>query len=81
MILGILKTIMPYEEATIGLRPADLLVLFTDGVSEAMSKESEEYGEERLEPLLRTLCGRPVAEIIEMVGGGHSPSHEGGAAV
>jgi sigma-B regulation protein RsbU (phosphoserine phosphatase) len=68
MILGILKTIMPYEEATIGLRPADLLVLFTDGVSEAMSKESEEYGEERLEPLLRTLCGRPVGEIIEMVG-------------
>jgi len=45
-----------------------LLVLFTDGVSEAMSKESEEYGEERLEPLLKTLRGRPAAEIIERVG-------------
>jgi len=68
MILGVLKTVMPYEEATITLHPADLLVLFTDGVSEAMSKESEEYGEERLEGLLKAIRERPVAEIIERVG-------------
>jgi phosphoserine phosphatase RsbU/P len=48
MILGVLKTTTPYEEETVPLRDGDVLLLFTDGVSEAMSKESVEYGEERL---------------------------------
>jgi sigma-B regulation protein RsbU (phosphoserine phosphatase) len=48
MILGVLRTTIPYEEETVPLRDGDVLLLFTDGVSEAMSKESVEYGEERL---------------------------------
>ena len=53
MILGVMKTLVPYEQETVALRQGDLLVLFTDGVSEAMSKEVEEFGEERLEALVR----------------------------
>ncbi len=49
MILGIVPTMTPYEQGSITLRPDDVLVLFTDGVSEAMSKTSQEYSEERLE--------------------------------
>jgi len=49
MILGVLKTTTPYEEDTVQLRDGDVLVLFTDGVSEAMNKQSEEYGEDRLQ--------------------------------
>ena len=33
-------------QATIG--PGDLIVGFTDGISEAMSTQSEEWGEERM---------------------------------
>ena len=52
MILGVLKTSVPYEEGLIHLQNGDHLVLFTDGVSEAMNNAGEEFGEERLEGLL-----------------------------
>jgi sigma-B regulation protein RsbU (phosphoserine phosphatase) len=67
MILGILKTTSPYEEATVVFRPGDALILFTDGVSEAMSRVQEEYGEERLEVILRATLGRPAQEILDAV--------------
>jgi phosphoserine phosphatase RsbU/P len=54
MILGVMKSLIPYEQETVALRAGDLLVLFTDGVSEAMSKEAEEFGEERLEAVIRS---------------------------
>jgi sigma-B regulation protein RsbU (phosphoserine phosphatase) len=67
MILGVMKTLSPYEQATIPLRSQDLLVLFTDGVSEAMSKEGEEYGEERLETLLREHRSMNAQSVLEAV--------------
>jgi phosphoserine phosphatase RsbU/P len=67
MILGILKAQAPYEEATVSLRPGDALVMFTDGVSEAMSKEQEEYGEERLEALLQKTRGATADAILEAI--------------
>ena len=67
MILGVIKTSEPYEEATIHLRPNDLLLLFTDGVSEAMNTESIEYGEQRLEALLRAHTNTSAQEMIEEI--------------
>ncbi len=55
MILGVMKSVPPYEQESIYLASGDLLVLFTDGVSEAMTKDSVEYGELRLENLLPTI--------------------------
>jgi len=37
-----------YEEETISLTAGDWLIIFSDGVSEAMSASEEEYGEERI---------------------------------
>ncbi len=37
-----------YEEATVQLEKDDLLFLFTDGLSEAMNENDEEYTEERI---------------------------------
>ena len=67
MILGVMKTTTPYEQKTIHLTPNDTLVLFTDGVSEAMSKDSLEYGEERLETLLLHTSHQTAHGIIEAV--------------
>jgi serine phosphatase RsbU (regulator of sigma subunit) len=41
----------PYEERELALRPGDRLVLFTDGVSEAMDGKGELFGEQRIEEL------------------------------
>ena len=37
-----------YDQGEIGLRPGDRLVMFTDGLSEAVDGTGEEFGEERL---------------------------------
>ena len=67
MILGIMPTLRPYEMATVPLRGGDLLVLFTDGVSEAMNKFSEEFGEERLEKVIRDHVNNSAEEIIAAI--------------
>jgi serine phosphatase RsbU (regulator of sigma subunit)/pSer/pThr/pTyr-binding forkhead associated (FHA) protein len=37
-----------FEEETVTLAPGDWLVVFSDGVSEALSADGEEYGEQRI---------------------------------
>ena len=54
---------MQYEEGAAELQPGDLLVMFTDGVTEAMDTAGEEFGEERLQTLIRTLAPLPVPQI------------------
>jgi serine phosphatase RsbU (regulator of sigma subunit) len=54
---------MSYEEAVVELRPGDVLLAFTDGVPEAHNPENEEFGEERLQALLRETAHLPADEI------------------
>ena len=54
---------MGYEEATVELCPGDVLLVFTDGVPEAHNPENEEFGEERLQQLLRQTAHLPADEI------------------
>jgi phosphoserine phosphatase RsbU/P len=54
---------MDYEEATVELCTGDVLLAFTDGVPEAHNPENEEFGEERLQQLLRQTAHLPADEI------------------
>jgi len=54
---------MAYEDATVDLQPGDVLVAFTDGVTEALNASEEEFGEDRLKDLLREIMHLPVNEI------------------
>jgi sigma-B regulation protein RsbU (phosphoserine phosphatase) len=67
LILGVLKTAIPYEEGEARFGPGDILLMFTDGVSEAMNKAGEEFGEDRLEKCLRGAAHSPAAEIITRI--------------
>jgi sigma-B regulation protein RsbU (phosphoserine phosphatase) len=67
MILGILKTTAPYDEGSVRFEPGDVLVLFTDGVSEAMNKAQVEYGEERLENILRATRTESAQDILDAI--------------
>jgi len=58
---------MKYEEAAVDLRPGDVLVAFTDGVTEALNASDEEFGEERLKDLLRQVVHLPVPEISSRI--------------
>ena len=50
-MVGLLEDLR-YEEATVELRPGDLLAAFTDGITEPENKDEEEFGEQRLLHLL-----------------------------
>ncbi len=66
MIVGAFDSI-EYQEDTLQLEHGDTLVMFTDGVTEAMSSSQEEYGNERLEHLLSTLSDKGSQQIVEAV--------------
>ena len=65
IILGVMKTFNPYIFEEVDLQEDDLLVLFTDGVSEAMNNQGEEFGEERLEEVANALKNGSAGEILD----------------
>ena len=67
MILGVMKTVIPYISETIRLQKDDVIVLFTDGVSEAMNKKGEEFSDEKLESLSVSLSDLSSSQIISSI--------------
>jgi len=64
IVLGIIEEVS-FEERTVTLGAGDALVLYTDGVTEAINSEEEEYGVERLMEIIRAHGESSAAEIIE----------------
>ncbi len=58
--IGILED-TEYQQASITLSPGESLTLFTDGISEAMNAEGEQYGMDRMRTLLSESDGSPKA--------------------
>jgi sigma-B regulation protein RsbU (phosphoserine phosphatase) len=59
-----------YERGFVTMRPGDLLVLYTDGVTETRGRGEdgwEEYGVERLLEVVRTRRDQPAEAIIEAI--------------
>ncbi|MBI5216414.1 MAG: PP2C family protein-serine/threonine phosphatase [Ignavibacteriae bacterium] len=67
IIFGVMKTMMPYEQGTAQLNEGEALILFTDGVSEAMSKEGEELGEPKLEEVIKANATEPAEKILNEI--------------
>jgi serine phosphatase RsbU (regulator of sigma subunit) len=57
----------PYQAETVDLATDDVLLLYTDGVSEATNADREEFGAERLAGLVRGSSRRPAGEIVRNV--------------
>jgi sigma-B regulation protein RsbU (phosphoserine phosphatase) len=53
-----------YQEGCAQLQPGDMLVAFTDGISEAMDGKDEEFGEDRLIQAIRGCRGIASREAI-----------------
>jgi serine phosphatase RsbU (regulator of sigma subunit) len=66
MIIGMFP-FASYEESVVDLQPGDVLMAFTDGVTEALNPAEEEFGEERLKNLIRRVAHLPVMEITAAI--------------
>jgi sigma-B regulation protein RsbU (phosphoserine phosphatase) len=68
VILGAMPSIAPYESASVEFQPGDVLVLYTDGVTEAMNPQNtEEYEEDRLIACLEKNLKKPSQDIMDAV--------------
>ncbi len=66
LLLGVMKD-ATYERGQAVLEPGDVLAIFTDGVTEAMSPDEEEFGEERLEQVIRANREKSAQEILNAI--------------
>jgi sigma-B regulation protein RsbU (phosphoserine phosphatase) len=58
---------MEWQQAKILINPGDVLLLYTDGVTEAQDVVNEEYGDERLLNTGRANMNRPSGEINKAI--------------
>jgi sigma-B regulation protein RsbU (phosphoserine phosphatase) len=63
-VVGLLPA-AAFTESHVVLERGDLLVGFTDGISECMNKDDEEWGEERLIEAIRGCDGLPALGMID----------------
>jgi serine phosphatase RsbU (regulator of sigma subunit) len=66
MALGVMPDLSLSEQA-LTLGPGEVLVLYTDGVTEALSEAGEEFGLERLEQVLLEQARGSAEEIVDAI--------------
>lgn len=69
IILGIFEEASPYEEGEVSIENDDVLLLYTDGITEAQDKEGSEFGEENLKSELSFYKSLEAGEIMEKITG------------
>jgi serine phosphatase RsbU (regulator of sigma subunit) len=64
--LGIVDAIS-YVPRSIALAPGDMVLLYTDGVTEAENSQSAQFGIKRLEQTILEMRGQPARRVVEHV--------------
>jgi sigma-B regulation protein RsbU (phosphoserine phosphatase) len=65
-IVGLFDTAV-YEDETVKLNPGDWLVVFSDGVSEALSAAGEEYGDSRIVACVQNHASLEPQGLLEAI--------------
>jgi sigma-B regulation protein RsbU (phosphoserine phosphatase) len=63
-IVGLFEQV-PFDQETIGLSPEECLVIYSDGISEALNLAGDEFGEGRIVDSVRRVLGRDPQQILE----------------
>jgi serine phosphatase RsbU (regulator of sigma subunit) len=64
VVLGLFEH-AAFEEETLALSAGDFILLFSDGVTEAMNLESDEFGDDRLLACIEMHRTKPPAQILD----------------
>lgn len=66
LVLGFLDH-QSYRERDVAINPGDVLLIYTDGASEAMNAGREQFGDARLAAVLRQYRNEPAARQVEYI--------------
>jgi sigma-B regulation protein RsbU (phosphoserine phosphatase) len=66
MVLGVSEKAR-FEHETVRLQSGDMIVLYTDGVTDSRNHADELFGEERLLAIVRRLSGSTAAQTVETI--------------
>lgn len=66
LILGLFEH-ATFEEDTVSIEAGDILITFSDGVTEAMSASGEEYGEERLLECVQKNRAQSTSDLLDSI--------------
>ncbi len=66
LIVGIEKD-TPYERAVLGLEPGDTVLFYTDGLSEALNFDNQQFGKTRIEQALLAVTQNPDASAQDVL--------------
>ncbi|HUT14774.1 MAG TPA: GAF domain-containing protein [Anaerolineae bacterium] len=66
MALGVLENVI-LEERTVTMEPGDVLVLYTDGVTESINEKMEDFGEPRLSEVIAQASTQPCSDIVKTI--------------
>jgi len=58
---------LPYEQAEIKIQPGDLILAFTDGITEPENTYGEEFGEDRMLEVVRRAAGASPQVLVEEI--------------
>jgi phosphoserine phosphatase RsbU/P len=64
--VGMMKG-MPYQEASGFFNPGDVLVIYSDGITESVNEKDEEFGEERLVEVVKHNLNRSASGIRDRI--------------
>jgi hypothetical protein len=64
--IGILAD-TPYQSASVTLAPGDWIIIFTDGVVEAVNTQGEEFGEPRLLSVVNASASQSPGELLQAI--------------
>lgn len=67
IILGFSDNLFEYLQGKISLQSGDVIVFYTDGVTEALNKEKEEYDEERLQRIIIKSADKNATSVLNSI--------------
>jgi sigma-B regulation protein RsbU (phosphoserine phosphatase) len=62
-VVGLLRD-AEFEQSSLTIQPGDILLAFTDGISESMTTDQEEWGEERMIACLESNAALPADGLL-----------------
>ncbi|MBF0458007.1 MAG: SpoIIE family protein phosphatase [Nitrospirae bacterium] len=67
IVVGVVEEDIKFDKDMVTMQSGDFILMYTDGVTEAINEKEEEFGEERLNRLISENCDKSIESIIRLI--------------